>query len=237
MRVMTVLAKTWIAAARTTQVLGRRRQPRDELVRRLAAGRSFADIGCMWGVDGAIAFLAEETGATAVTAVDLMPASHKFETERTRRESKIRFIQGDVHDARVTGQIGRHDLVWCSGVLYHAPNPMLTLARLRELTGEFLILATETIPEVPGLAQACVFLPGLSSADRRLHAGARPGVRAAGVSSPFDRSEAYATWWWGLSRSAVRGMLQAGGFDVLEERGGPLHATYLAAPASITDSS
>jgi SAM-dependent methyltransferase len=212
-------------------MVGRRRRPREELVRRLAAGRSFADVGCMWGVDGAMAFLAEETGATSVTAVDLMPASHRFEAERARRESKVRFIQGDIHDERVTGMIGRHDLVWCSGVLYHSPNPLLTLARLHEITGEFLVLATETIPEVPGLAQACVFLPGLSDADRRLHASARPGVRAAGISSPFERAQAYETWWWGLSRSAVRGMLHAGGFDVIEEHGGPLHATFLVMPA------
>jgi SAM-dependent methyltransferase len=211
-------------------VLGRRRRPREELVRRLAAGRSFADIGCMWGVDGAVAFLAEESGATAVTAVDLMPASERFEAERARRGSKVRFIQGDLHDEATIGAVGRHDLVWCSGVLYHAPNPLLTLARLRDITGELLILATETIPEVPGLSQACVFLPGLSAPDRRAHASARPEVRAAGLSEPFEPAQSYGTWWWGLSRSAVRGMLHASGFEALEERGGPLHATFLVRP-------
>ena len=64
---MPLLARTWIATARARSVLGRARRPREELVRRFAAGRSFADIGCMWGVDGAISFLAEENGATAVT--------------------------------------------------------------------------------------------------------------------------------------------------------------------------
>src|SRR6202035_5314574 len=107
---------------------------------------------------------------------------------------------------------------------------LLTLARLREITGDFLILATETIPEVPGLSQACVFLPGLSDDDRRLHASARPGVSAAGLSHAFDPAQAYGTWWWGLSRSAVRSMLVASGFDTLEEYGGPLHATFLVTP-------
>lgn len=228
---MTLLSRTWINAARASHVLGRRRRPREELICRFARDRSVADIGCMWGVDGAIAFVAEEHGATAVTAVDLMPASAKFEAERKRRSSQVRFIQGDVHDEKVIGVVGEHDLVWCSGVLYHAPNPLLTLARLRQITGELLILATETIPEVPGLAQACVFLPGLSGADRELHASARPGVSAAGLSHAFDPKEAYGTWWWGLSRSAVRGMLHASGFEAIEEHGGPLHATFLARPA------
>ena len=227
---MSLLAQTWITAARASSALGRRRRPREELVRRLAAGRSFADIGCMWGVDGAIAFLAEETGATAVTAVDLMPASPRFEAERARRASKVRFVQGDLHDQHTIRAVGRHDVVWCSGVLYHAPNPLLTLKRLREITGEFLILATETIPEVPGLPQACVFLPGLSGADRQVHAAARPGVHAAGLSSAFEPAQSYGTWWWGLTRSAVRGMLHASGFETVEERGDPLHATLLATP-------
>ena len=34
-------------------------------------GRCCADIGCMWGVNGEYAFIAEEAGATTVKAVDL----------------------------------------------------------------------------------------------------------------------------------------------------------------------
>jgi len=34
-------------------------------VREHAPGHSFADIGCMWGVNGEYAYLAEEAGATA----------------------------------------------------------------------------------------------------------------------------------------------------------------------------
>ena len=48
-------------------------------------------------------------------------------------------------------------------MLYHCPNPLETLRCLREITGEFLILATASTPEVPGLKQACVFYPGLDS--------------------------------------------------------------------------
>jgi hypothetical protein len=75
-----------------------------------------------------------------------------------------------------------------------------------------------------------VFLPGLSGADRRVHASARPDVHAAGLSSPFEPAQSYGTWWWGLTRSAVRGMLHASGFESLEERGGPLHTTFLVRP-------
>lgn len=227
---MRSLARTWIRAGRLRQRAGRHTPPREELVRRYASGRTFADIGCMWSVDGAIAFAAEDAGATAVTGLDIMAATPAFDAERQRRDSRVRFIQGDIHDPSVAASVGRHDVVWCSGVLYHAPHPLLTLERLHSITSETLILATETIPEVPGLAQTCVFLPELEAADRAVHAAARPGSTALGLDTPFDRTQSYGAWWWGMSQSAVRGMLRASGFDVLEELGGPLHVTVIARP-------
>jgi hypothetical protein len=225
------LADLWMFCARLRQRRAWRRDPpREELIARFSRGRSFADIGAMWNVHGGIAFLAEESGATDVTAVDIMAPTGEFNAEHTRRNSGVRFVAGDVHELEVIRRVGPHQVVWCSGVLYHAPNPLLTLERLREITGEYLLLATETLPEIPGLTGACVFLPGLAARDRRLHAAARPGGTALGVDSAFDRSQSYGAWWWGISRSALRGMLGASGFAVVEEHGGPLHATVVARP-------
>lgn len=198
---------------------------------RFAAGKSFADIGCMWNVDGALAFLAEEHGATSVTGLDVMAPTPEFEAEHARRGSRVRFVRGDLHDPHVAAAVGEHDVVWCSGLLYHSPHPLLALERLRSITREVLILATETAPEVPGLRQACVFYPGLGDTDRRLHAAARPGAVALGVSTPFDPDQSYGAWWWGITPSAARGMLRAVGFELLEEYGGPLHRTFVARPA------
>jgi hypothetical protein len=225
-----LLARTWILAGRARRRLARRTTPREELIRRYAPGRTFADIGCMWRVNGEISFLAEESGATAVTGLDLMAATAEFVSEHERRGSQVRLVRGDLHDAHTIAEVGPHDVVWCSGVLYHAPNPLLTLERLRSITRQTLILATETIPEVPGLAQACVFLPGLPDADRRAYAQARPGTVALGVSTPFHPGQSYGAWWWGLSRSAVAGMLRAVGFEIAEEYGDSLHATVVARP-------
>jgi hypothetical protein len=182
----------------------------------------------MWSVDGAIAFLAEGSGATAVTGLDVMPASARFAAEHAARGSAVRFLQGDLHDPATMAEVGAHQVVWCSGVIYHAPHPLLTLERLHDITGETLILASETIPEVPGVSQACVFLPELPEADRHAHASARPGRPALGITEPFDRRQSYGAWWWGLSASALRGMLAASGFDVVEQHGDALHITLVA---------
>jgi len=196
------------------------------LLRKLAPGRSVVDVGCMWSVDGAYCFAAEEAGATAVTGVDLMPASERFEAERSRRGSGVRFVQGDVHDPAVVEEVGPQDVVWCSGVLYHAPNPLLTLERLRQLCGERLVLRTAALPELPGAPGACVFYPAGGAA----YAAAAGGDRAIGLTEPFGRDEAYGNWWWGITPSALRGMLEASGFAVEELRVEPFLATAIARP-------
>lgn len=229
---MLQIARVWILWARARQRLAwQRASPREELIGRFARGRSFVDVGAMWGVDGRIAFVAEESGATSVCAVDLMAPTSTYKAEHARRSSAVRFVQGDLHDPEVIDSVGPHDVVWCSGVLYHSPHPLLTLERLRSITGQTLILASETIPEVPGLPGGCVFYPGLNDKQRRLYASARGGASAVGIDSPFERSESYAAWWWGISGSALRGMLRAAGFEVREELGGPLHATLIAVPS------
>jgi hypothetical protein len=156
-----------------------------------------------------------------VTGVDVMAPTQRLEAERARRGSAVRFVRGDVHDPAVVAEVGVHDVVWCSGLLYHAPHPLLTLERLRDLTGETLLLATESLPEVPGLKGACVFYPG---ADGRAYAA--PG--RVGLESPFDPARGYENWWWGVTPSALRGMLATAGFEVRDVHDDGLHLTVTA---------
>lgn len=205
--------------------------PREELVRRYAPGRSFADVGCMWNIHGAIALLAEESGATSVSGVDVMAPTDRFEAERRRRGSRVRFVRGDLHDAALLEEVGAHDVVWCTGVLYHAPSPLETLTRLRSITRERLILGSATMPEIPGLPQACIFYPGLDGEGRRAYRRGGTGGRV-GVSAPFDPRRGYANWWWGITPSALRGMLVASGFAVEEVLPRGLETMVVARPTA-----
>jgi hypothetical protein len=177
----------------------------------------------MWGVDGAIAFAAADAGATRVTGVDVMAPTPRFEAERRRRGERVRFVHGDVHEPATIAEVGVHDVVWCSGLLYHAPHPLLTLARLRDLCGQTLLLATETLPEVPGLRGACVLYPG---AERQLFAA----PDRTGLEDDFDPAASYANWWWGITPSALRGMLFATGFRVVDLHDDVFHGTAVAVP-------
>jgi hypothetical protein len=230
-----MLARIWMAGARVRRRFDRVRgktPPRERLIERYVSGRSFADVGCMWGIDGAIAFTAEAGGATKVTGVDVMAPTPTYEATHRQRNSRVRFIQGDLHDPETIAAIGIHDIVWCSGLIYHAPHPLLTLQRLRELTGELLILASETIPEVPGIRQACVFLPGLDEHDRRTYARAHSGEQV-GLTTAFDPARGYANWYWGITPSALAAMTKAAGFEPLTRSRRSLHTTLIARPIAM----
>jgi hypothetical protein len=209
-----VLGRSLTAVARLRARLGSAAPPREELIARHVKGRSFVDIGCMWTINGALCFAAEDAGAARVTGVDVMGPSDEFTTEKRRRASKMRFVQGDVHDPATVAEIGRHDVVWCSGVLYHAPHPLLTLERLRELTGETLLLATETVAETPGRRGTIVIAPGTEE-----HPNAEP---ARGPNA------GYGPWYWGIAPSALRTMLTLSGFQIVEEHRTPFHVTVVA---------
>ncbi|MGH2951845.1 MAG: class I SAM-dependent methyltransferase [Solirubrobacterales bacterium] len=190
----------------------------EDLIRRYAPGRSFADIGCLWEVDGACAFLAEEAGASAVTAMDKWPPSELYLAEHARRGSALRFVEGDLHDPETVREIGVHDVIWCSGVLYHTPDPVLAIGRLLEMTGEYLIAGTKTLPSVPGLPGLAAYYPGLSERDRASY----DAIASAVSKAPFEPESFFANWFWGLTPEALAAIARSkADVTVVEEIGLP----------------
>jgi len=183
---------------------------------RYAPGKSFLDIGTMWGEQWA-AFDAAQRGASPVSALDVTAPTPACLAEQERRGTDVRFVTGDLHDVHALDELGVHDIVICSGILYHTPNPCLTLERLRRVTGELLILGTNASQEIPGVPNACIFYPGLAESQRLALADPIAGV-ADGLTTPFDPSLDYSNWWWGFSPSALLSMFAASGWDVVEER-------------------
>jgi hypothetical protein len=214
-----MLDRLWLAvSSRRDAQRAQRGSGYEDLVRKYAPGRSFADVGAMWRLHGANSFLAEEVGATQVTAFDAMQATDEYRAEHERRGSSVRLVMGDLHDPQTPERVGVHDVVWCTGLMYHAPSPLLALERLAAMAGEYLILGTKTVPEVPGLPGMTVFFPSLSDEERRAYSR----LWGTGPCTPFDRDpvRSYANWWWGFTRSAFVGMLGLG-WDVVETRDSP----------------
>jgi hypothetical protein len=223
---MRLLTEAWVTAARLRRKIGK--PPAEEWHARRerwiddhAPGRTFADVGGLFN-EGAWAFRAEDAGAAAVTIFDFGDREYAFgySAEHERRRSRVRYVQGDVHDDVALGQLGPHEIVWCTGVLYHTPDPVHQLMQLREITRELLYLGTHTIPEVPGVPQACLYYPLLPEDARKALARAYwTADQGLGLGSPIDERPmlGYGNFWWGITPSALRAMLATARFEVLEE--------------------
>jgi len=210
-----LLSRTWLGlSARRAERRLRHPAPRAEsLIHRYVPGKSFADIGTMWYVDGGRAFLAEEAGANAVTAFDAMEPTVEFEAQHERLGSSVRFVRGDLHAPETPERVGTHDVVWCTGLMYHTPSPMLAWERLAAMSREYVIIGTKTVPEVPGIPGAAILFPALGDEERKPYAR----IWGPGPSAPYDPdpSMSYANWWWGFTPSAFVGMLGRG-WDIVE---------------------
>jgi len=227
-----LIGRVWskVARARFKPSAGSWEQGRVEWVREHAPGKSFLDLGGMYKLVGDIAFLAEECGATSVTMFDVgdpdiicegHPEWGWFEQKKRDRGSKVRYVQGNIEDPVAPEQIGVHDVVFFSGVLYHSPNPVLQLMQLRAVTGELAYISTLTIPEIPGFPQACVYYPYLDEPARRPYAAGYSWAGALlAVGAPVDERPmyGYGNCWWGITPSALKAMLRSARFEVVEER-------------------
>ena len=99
------------------------------------AGRSFLDVGCWEGVHCAEAV---RRGAERIVGVDLCTSD---DLAKNVKRYGFEFLQMDVFGDLWQG-MDRFDVVLCSGVIYHVPNPMSLLMRLRSVVDELLVIET-----------------------------------------------------------------------------------------------
>ena len=234
--------RAWLLAARARRLVGRpdpgaRERRRAEWITSHARGRSFADIGGLFGIHGDRALLAEDAGASRVTLFDGGDVRYsEFPAKQKERGSQVRVIQGDLEDPLAVAEIGPHDIVWSTGVIYHTPNPVRQLLHLREITKELLYLGTHTIPELPGIKHGCVYYPLLDERSRAAYAAAHENAGPCwGIGTAFDDTPmtGHGNFWWGISPSALEAMLATARFEVVEtwrDREHPFYMDLIARP-------
>ena len=129
--------------------------PRLKLPKRLD-GRTVLDVGA-W--DGFYSFEMERRGAAKVLATDHFcwggngwATQDGFNLAREALGSKVEDEHLDVLDLSPEAVGGTYDIVLFLGVLYHLPNPLLALERVRSVVGGMLVLETEV--DLPPVHQA-----------------------------------------------------------------------------------
>jgi len=203
-----------------------------DLIRRHAPGKSFVDVGCMWGVNGEYAFVAEAAGATTVKGVDVFGPTPEFTARQQQGNSRVEFVLGDILLPATQARSGVSDVVFCAGVLYHLPSPFELLLALRRICRQTLILRSSTIPEMRGQKNMAVFWPLLADRERaRWDLKSLGLLYQAGISDRFDPSACYSNWFWGLTPSCLRSLLRVAGFEIVETYPEAFAQTYICRAA------
>jgi hypothetical protein len=208
--------------------------PRDRFLHQVARGKTFADVGGLWGTTNERVSVAHRAGARELTMVDLSPLDSKwwplFEARRVELDvPAVRAVSGDVMHLAHADSALRFDVVHCSGILYHIPDQFRFLQTLRVITREHLVL-TSSITETHIVNEAgelripegsALFLPALSSAERAvLKAHWWPTLKdgSLGLTKEIDHWDLddFGPWWWLPTTPALAKMCDIAGFDVLE---------------------
>src|SRR5439155_26485769 len=105
---------------------------------------------------------------------------------------------------------------------------------LRRLCAKPLLRRTATIPEVGGLPPAAVYFPLLPDPARHLWNLRSLGVKwQAGITAPFEPRDGYGNWFWGLTPSCLRSLVETAGFRVEAAEPEPFAQTLVCTPVSV----
>lgn len=208
---------------------------REQWIAAAAAGRSFAEVGGLWGTVNEQVTVAALAGASSTTMIDVAPDDGEgslWELFRERARSLdvegTTCIQASIDDPELPARVGSFDTVSCSGVLYHCPSPLHTLRQLRAITRRTLILGTASMPEtVTGAAGtvstasgSALLVPAMTHSQLAVMGewlNEVGGVQALGVNVPVQSKWAlddYSAWWWFFTRDYVAALLEVAGFAV-----------------------
>jgi hypothetical protein len=208
---------------------------RDELIGRVVAGASFADVGGLWGTVNEKVSVAHAHGARSLSMIDLSAdGSHWWTAFDARCKSMnlptVECVSGDIVAMTQLSDHAQYDVVHCSGVLYHLPDQMRLLVALRKLARRHVVLTSVVTPtrieneagvfEIPECG--AIFVPALADRDQaivRAHWRQALGdVGAVGLTTDLPKWSVsdYAPWWWIPTIPTLFAMCTASGFTVVD---------------------
>ena len=203
---------------------------RDEYIARVVSGKTFGEVGGLWGTINEKVSVAQQNGATSLTMIDIQPEGgelwQKFDQRLADlRIANVRKLSRDICQINDRDVLEPFDVVHCSGVLYHHPNPLVMLAALRRITRKYLVLTsavTQTLIEnecgryeIP--PSGVLFVPALSDSELAIMKvyWQKQGVSALGLTERCKfHIDDFAAWWWLPTPTEMTAMCQAAGFQV-----------------------
>ncbi len=208
----------------------------NDLITTLVPGRSFADLGGLWGTVNERITPALRAGCASATMIDEQTAGNylwqAFDSHCAAQGlTGYASICGNLDDPALPAQVGKFDVLHCSGVIYHCPSPYYSLQQLRRMTGQHLLLGSMIVPEkLSNAAGSLDFSEG-----RMIAVPAMRGTAQAVVRRHFDDfglvatkinfedgsgwfnaegTAQYGPWWWLFTVETLAAMAEAAGFIV-----------------------
>ena len=206
---------------------------RDKLIASAVKGRSFVDVGPLWLTQHEKLSVANQYGASSIAALDQFPKSSEWWKKlRDKLDFPYDEISVDLMEYK-----GSFDVVYCSGVLYHAPCPLTTLQKLYSMTDEVLILTTIYTEDVLESPFGCLeipssgmlFLPALTSLEfsivKHVMSDTTPpqvwGVTEHVPPERWQYNSWY--WWWLFTMNCVEAMIKVVNFRITQKIVQPGH--------------
>lgn len=196
-------------------------------------GKTFADVGGLWGTVNERVTVAAKAGAAKTAMIDMQPLNNDlwkkfYDRCVTENVGCDKNIEANIDDPEFPKIVGDYDVVHCSGVIYHCPNPLYTVSQLSKITNDILILGSTAIPaninndkgKLIVETGGGLFVPALNSYQREVAAEYFKEVGAlniVGIDPSLQNSwslEDYSPWWWLYTRECIAGLLRVCGFKV-----------------------
>ena len=207
---------------------------RDQYIGKVVRGKSFAEVGGLWGTVNEKISVAHAQAANDLTMIDISPPEselwHLFdERRRALQVPEVQCLSADLLKLVETVPCPQFDVVHCSGILYHAPDPLRFLRALRLVTREFLVLTSVVTArriankhgalEIP--QAAALFVPALQGKERAIlqtYWEQVVGDGALGLTQEIKSWDLddFAPWWWLPTVEALAASCMAAGFDPVE---------------------
>ena len=209
---------------------------KDQWITERVAGKSFMDVGGLWGTTNEKVSVAAKAGAASTTMADIQPLDHSLWNDLDAHCARLG-VDGyakrclDIVEPPQDFCELRHQIVHCSGIIYHVPDPYRMLANLRRVTDEHLILTSMVVPErienaagvITFPPDNAVFVPSITEATRAIVAThfREHGISIDAITQPLKEGwhwpadkPNYSPWWWLWSPAYLCGLVKVAGFAI-----------------------
>ncbi len=152
------------------------------------SGKTVLDAGCNAGY---YSFVAKRRGAERVLGVELdSHCCRQAQYLSSLLGLDVQFMNDDAHN--VDASLGAFDIVICTGLMYHIPNPTNVLSKLSAVCTDTILIESEFLLD-PALTSMARFIEGAYMGDP--------------------------TNWWIYGPQCLEGMVRAAGFQSAEFKG------------------